>query len=249
MRFRARYALALVGLALAAAPPLNAQAPALVDTKVLRASESEPAHRHKGPFGWRHCVDCQRAWAKKRHGVDVPPPPSALPPGVVPAPASGHVHQGHCAACQEGATIVGPVMIVDSQAPGYAEVGGTVAGGSGFPPGHAWVGGSDPTPVGVARSGQPASLPMAGTSAAAAGPYDPSVLPSSMIPPQTALDMTSTRNPHVLRHMLGFGPRSGGGFRAARERKAREQHAAIAYDPPGQTVSELPASMVYGKGH
>jgi hypothetical protein len=41
-----------------------------------------------------------------------------------------------------------------------------------------------------------------------------------------------------------------GQIRRALEDKEREQHAAISYDQPGAKVSELPASMVYGKsGH
>ncbi len=43
-----------------------------------------PGHHHKGLFGWRHCTECQRAYAKARDGVDVPPPPSMMPPGTVP---------------------------------------------------------------------------------------------------------------------------------------------------------------------
>ena len=39
-----------------------------------------------------------------------------------------------------------------------------------------------------------------------------------------------------------------GQCRRAEEDKERQKHAAIAYDQPNAKVSELPASMVYGKG-
>ena len=38
-----------------------------------------PPHTHKGLFGRRHCVECQRAYVKAHDGVDVPAPPSIAP--------------------------------------------------------------------------------------------------------------------------------------------------------------------------
>ncbi len=78
--------------------------------------------------------------------------------------------------------------------------------------------------------------------------YDPSVMPSSMIPAQTALDGATNDRPHVISHLFGFGGISTAQARGPR-RQAREQHASIAYDPPAQPVTELPSSLVYGKGH
>ena len=55
--------------------------------------------------------------------------------------------------------------------------------------------------------------------------------------------------PHVISHLFGIGAATRA-YREAREDKAKQQHASIAYDPPAQAVNELPASMVYGsKGH
>jgi hypothetical protein len=51
----------------------------------------------------------------------------------------------------------------------------------------------------------------------------------------------------VISHLFGVG----GITRHAREARAdrqKQQHASIAYDPPSQPVTELPASMVYGQG-
>ena len=50
----------------------------------------------------------------------------------------------------------------------------------------------------------------------------------------------------VMAHVLGvpkFGAR-----RRAEEDKERQKHAAIAYDQPNTKVTELPATVVYGKG-
>ena len=52
----------------------------------------------------------------------------------------------------------------------------------------------------------------------------------------------------MISHLFGFGGITPAA-REAREDRQREQHASISYDPPAQPVNELPASMVYGKGH
>jgi hypothetical protein len=68
-----------------------------------------------------------------------------------------------------------------------------------------------------------------------------------MIPAQTALDEESTTRPHIIRHLLPVG----GITRRARERreeKKREAHASIAYGATSQPVTEVPASVVYGRG-
>jgi hypothetical protein len=135
--------------------------------------------------------------------------------------------------------MVGGPAMAGNYAPGYAAVGGVgVAEG-------------EPAPVGVARVGQAQwnSPRMAAAGARpGAGPYDPSVMPTSMIPAQTALASPSSTRPHVITHLLGL--RSI--HRPLHEKqlqKERERHASISYDPPAQPVNELPASAVYGKGH
>jgi hypothetical protein len=51
--------------------------------------------------------------------------------------------------------------------------------------------------------------------------------------------------PHLIRNVLRLP--DFGEHRRERAEKAREKHAAIAYDQAGAPVTELPASMVYGK--
>ena len=223
-------------------------------------------HHHKGLFGWRHCVECQRAWVKKHDGVDVPPPPSGLPASVANVPgsvvrgpaAADHGHGIGCSACQDGTVVGGPATVVESYPPGHAVSGGQVMAGN-YPPGYAVSGGNfapgvasiEPTPVGVSRSSQTrwnSSRVAATGPRVPAGPYDSSVRPSSMIPPQTALDPETTSRPHILSHLLGFDGITRH-FRESRDEKDREAHASISYDSTSQPVTALPASEVYGKGH
>ena len=122
-------------------------------------------HHHKGLFGWRHCVECQRAWVKKHDGVDVPPPPSGLPASVANVPGSvvrgpAAADYGHgigCSACQDGTVVGGPATVVESYPPppGHAVSGGQVLAGN-YPPGYAVSGGqvlAGNYPAGYAVSG------------------------------------------------------------------------------------------------
>ena len=129
-----------------------------------------------------------------------------------------------------GATVSGPVSVVESYPPGHAVVGGPALA-SNLPPGYAVVGGgepqmagADPAPVGVSKAGQTqwnnprlAKMPPR----AGAGSFDPSVQPSSMIPPQTALDNENTTRPHILSHLFGIG----GISRHIRERREDQERA------------------------
>ena len=76
MRIRARLVLGLYGVALAV--PAVVMAGPLGDDESMGMAppqmQAEP-HHHKGLFGRRHCVECQRAYYKARDGVDVPAPP------------------------------------------------------------------------------------------------------------------------------------------------------------------------------
>ncbi len=246
------------------APMANRYRPA----PVASDNEVPPPHRHKGLLGWRHCVECQRAHAKARYGVDVPPPPSFSPgmamqgqvvtaPGARCATCEGSVISGSVVAADPhapGYTVVGGPTAMAGEAPGYAVVGGNVAMSGA--PGYAVVGGAagagaEPSPIGVARSTQPqwANPRMAAYGARpGAGGYDPAVMPSSIPPAQDALTATGHDRPHIIRHILGLP--TLGAHRREQEEKARAKHAAIAYDQPNTPVTELPASMVYGtKGH
>jgi hypothetical protein len=271
MRLLVEVGLGLCGLVLVVPQAAKAGPPAPINPQSPGSSVRAPKHEHKGFWGWRHCVECQRARAKARDGVDVPPPPSTLPNGIIPGQVihdHGRDHAARCAACQAGAVVMGPVTLGDSTPPGRAVVGGpamassspagyAVVGGlataSSLPSGHAVVGGgavqgANPTPVGVSRASQFQGSGSHLTTAdpRMARPNDPSVLPSAMIPAQTPISDSQSGRPHVISHLLGVSA-IGRRQREERERKEREQHAAITYDAPYQAVKELPASMVYGK--
>src|SRR4051812_20586241 len=157
MSFLARFGLALCGLSVVAAPAARAQAPGSPYPANQPPAAQAAGHHHKGLFGYRHCVECQRAYVQAHDGVNVPPPPSTLPPGTIPgaavyqqgaaAPGSvvyqhGAAANGVCAACQAGEVVVGPVTYIDQGAPGHAIVGGQVVMGAA--PGHAVGGGAMP---------------------------------------------------------------------------------------------------------
>ena len=259
MRFLARLGLGLCGLALVTSAVVKADDPAAPPSNAVVPQAAQVAgHHHKGLFGWRHCVECQRAYAKKRDGVDVPPPPSTTAAAAMAGTiVQDQNHRADCATCQAGTVVSGPVSVVESYPPGHAVVGGPVMAGN-LPPGYAVVGGGgpgpagvDPAPVGVSRAVQSqwnnprlASIPPR----AGVAPSDPSVQPSSMIPPQTAVDTQTSTRPHILSHLFGIGGISRH-IREVREDKERDAHASIAYDNPSQPVNEVPASAVYGKDH
>ncbi len=253
MRVHARLVLGLFGLALAVpawvvAAPLGDGDPASEEV-----SPQPPPHPHNGLFGWRHCVICQRARAKAESGVNVPPPPSA-----VPAPVVAGVHDqvmlapgATCPTCQGQVVMAGPITIIDHSVPGYAVVGqpGAVAPGYAVVGGPAGVG-ADPAPIGVARNSQ---APWADPRMAAvrprpgSSPYDPAVVPTNLPPGQVALSGPGHDRPHIISHVLGL-PKLGQHHRE-REEKERQKHASIAYGDSSRSVSELPASMVYDKNN
>src|SRR5208283_1730605 len=113
MRFLARFSVGLCGLALVTSAVVKADDPAAPPSDAAVPQAVQVAgHHHKGLFGWRHCVECQRAWAKKHDGVDVPPPPStpaaaAMAGTIVP----DHNHGSPCSACQAGTIVSGPVSV------------------------------------------------------------------------------------------------------------------------------------------
>ena len=98
-----------------------------------------------------------------------------------------------CAVCQGNAVVTGPVLVTDAHAPGYAVVGGPGAMASADAPGYAVVGdvamGQDPAPIGISKSaqgpnaGSRMALQRSAGSAHRPEPYDPSVVPTSAIPP------------------------------------------------------------------
>jgi hypothetical protein len=138
--------------------------------------------------------------------------------------------------------------------PGYAIAGGTV-------PTPTLAPSAEPTPIGVIQNryafqyqgpgmgapGVAATGGPAGRSPGRRGPGagDPAVMPTSFAP--DPYDPIGHNRPHILTHLFGLdalGHRS----REERERRAREKHASISYDPLSQSrVGDLPAKMVYGR--
>ena len=212
MRLSARLVLGLFALVLAVpaavlAAPLGDDAAASVPPDM--AAQPKP-HHHKGLFGRRHCVECQRAYAKAHDGVDIPPPPELGPIAGTP----GHVHTaqaGNCLTCQGSVVVSGPVSSGDPHAPGYAVTTGPVTVAGAEAPGYAVVGetlsGPEPSPIGVSNSRQ-ASLADPRMSAMGprpgAGPVDPSVIPTGMPPAQETLTSPRHNRPHIISHLLGI---------------------------------------------
>jgi hypothetical protein len=142
-----------------------------------------------------------------------------------------------------------PVEVVNgANGDGYAVVGPGVPGdGTGF----AVVGGpsAEPAPIGVARGTtnswadpRMAAMPRR----PGAGPYDPSVVPTGVPQAPSPMSGPGHDRPHIISHMLHF-PKFGQHHQERLDRQ-REKHAAIAYGDPNEKVTELPASVVYGKG-
>ena len=237
MRFLARLSLGLCGLALVTSAVVKADDPAAPPSNAARAAgcSGGPVITTRVSLVGGIVSNASAQYAKKHDGVDVPPPPST-PAAAAMAGTIIHDHnQGTaCAVCQAGTFVSGPVSVVESYPPGHAVADGPVLAGN-LPPGYAVVGGggpqmagADPTPVGVSRAAQTqwnnsrlASMPPR----AGVASYDPSVQPSSMIPPQTALDTQTTSRPHILSHLFGIG----GISRQVREE--REDKSAV-HTPP-----------------
>jgi hypothetical protein len=247
MRRRSRLVLGLCGLTLAAPCTLRAWAGPADDgwaqagmpayppaAPMATPAPAAPSHQHKGLFARRHCVECQRAYAKAHDGVDIPPPPGY--PGAPGMPVQG------------GMIVSGPGMVHDPHGAGYAVVGPGVGEEA---PGYAVVGGGapgvDPTPIGVARATQnPWADPrMAAAHRPGAGPYDPAVVPSRIPPAPAAMSGPGHDRPHIISHVLPI-PKLGRHWQERQDRR-REQHAAIAYGDTQEKVTELPASMVYSR--
>ena len=162
---------------------------------------------------------------------------------------------GSCPTCQGNVVVTGPVMTADAHAPGYAVVGGPGAMASADAPGYAVVGEAARGP----RSGPDRRLQV-GPGALRRSPHGRDGRSSgrrwtlrSLGRPHghTAGSGRDARSrahnrPHII--ATCWESRSSGSRRRAEEDKERQKHAAIAYDQPDAKVTELPASMVYGKG-
>jgi hypothetical protein len=77
------------------------------------------------------------------------------------------------------------------------------------------------------------------------GPLDPSVVPTNLPPAQVALSSPVSNRPHIISHLFGL-PNFGQHYRDRQDRE-RQKHASIAYGQADRQVTEVPASLVYGK--
>ena len=119
---------------------------------------------------------------------------------------------------------------------------------------------AEPTPIGVMQTNYARPGMMPAGPAGAQGPGMANSIPTagSMKPGHSMNESgvnpapyqhksTSSANPHVIGHVLGFKS-LGADWREQRGRRKTEAHASIPYNNEGTTINELPSSMVYGKG-
>lgn len=193
---------------------------ALILPTAAPAQEPDASHGHVR----RLCPKClAKMQARGEFTGDVVPLVPPAPP-VASAP-------GGCVTCQ----------MAGGEAPGYASTAVSA-------PGYASVGGgtvisSEPAPIGVVRAGYQPGAAMPPASSLAPGHGAPNVGP--VAPTVGAAGLGPHRRTSVLSHLFfGGSPRMG----YARRQKMKERHAMEAYDAPGTVTTELPASMVYGRG-
>lgn len=219
MRYVSQLRVALLGVGLALAVPAAGWAGPPDDTCQTCQQKHKFLHKHtaRGP---RLCARCLEAQRQANGGV-LMPPPMAMPgtPG--------------CAGCQAHAMAMSPgmptMMMAGNMPPGYAVMGG------------------EPTPVGVVQASyQPAgaasSAPGHAVVGGTAAPGNPAAWAGSSM---NVVAPPRHNRPHVLLHLFGLrDPDSP--FAVAKER-AREQHASMTYGSYNPNLTELPASVVYGR--
>jgi hypothetical protein len=242
MRFVRRFRLALVGLALAV-PTSGAWAQGSNPVwQGSRAPTTQPMHI---------CPSCL-AKLQANGGAGAAPAVVAPPAVMTGAPVVMAGGDG-CAACQAqasnvvmppGHASVGSGNVV--MAPGYATVGGPA-------PGYAVVGGpvpaAEPAPIGVMGTNYQTAANGAGMPPGRASTVDPSGVDPALAMNgrySNTLSAPRHRRPHIITHLF-FG-RSLGSLRDEQIQRAKMRHASIPYgDGTAAPVTELPASMVYGK--
>jgi hypothetical protein len=161
-----------------------------------------------------------------------------------------------CANCMRaqqmanGGPLAGPPMLIASN-------GGCVsclpqAANAGMMPGYAMTGqpmpSNEPTPIGVMQasyrpaSGVDNSAPGHAVSGGVLSPNDPAAFTNGRY--VNTLAPPTHNRPRVLLHLLGL--RTPGSMREEWAAKAKEAHASIPYGPYRETLTEVPASLVYG---
>ena len=179
--------------------------------------------------------------------------------------ACAHSKNGVCPSCQALLAMPGAITVgapAAGEAPGRAVASNMPAPGAGNPAMMAARSGAmpavydpsstpEPTPIGVMQTtyAQPGAMPAAPSSVPTATSMQPGhAVAESMgaSPAPFQQKPTSSRNPKVIGHLLGFSG-LGAEFREQRAQRKSEAHASIPYNNDGTTVNEIPASMVYGR--
>ncbi len=112
----------------------------------------------------------------------------------------------------------------------------------------------EPTPVGVMQTNyaQPGAAPAAPSSIPTASSLQPGHAIAAAGPGANPAPFqhkpTSSKNPHIIGHLLGYSG-IGSEWRDQRAQKKAQAHASIPYNNEGTTINELPASMVFGRQH
>jgi len=225
MRVLARIGYTLAGLALLAPAAARAGMPVPANTQAKVKKKSVKAPK-------KLCAVCQY---KKMlaQGLRVPPPP--------PLPAGSPVRGEQCGECGALTAVVSSgklyrsdaAMVVADSTPGRAVVGG---------PAEYMAAAGEPTPIGAVAPRFAAAAPT--SLAPGAGPRDSAVMPTSMA--SDPITPGPSRRPHVLSHLFGVSA-IGRDWSERRERAKEEKHAMIPYGPQAAPVTDVPASLVYGR--
>jgi hypothetical protein len=264
MRPLSRMGLALLGLTLVAPSSSRAGLPYRDESFGGSAKSSHQEEYASRPL--HLCAKCQAKLQQGDPSVTMTPPPIPAMPGAT--------MDGNCTACQmadgSGLPVASPPAFGATMASGYSPSGHAVVGdpmpgpqttmylppgstmmSDSSTPGHAFVGGmpatAEPAPIGVVQTG---FRPAAGTPTpgamgpAGSSPYNPAVGPSGPAFSGPGA-FPGHHRPSVVAHLFGISGRNR--WAEAREAQRRSSHASISYGPNGQTASEIPASMVYGR--
>ena len=217
-------------------------------------------HKHKGRMICANCAKKQEAMPAER---------------IV---ACAHSKNGVCPTCQALLAMPGTVTIgapapapamsnAPAEAPGRAVVSSSpVPTANANAPAMAVYDPSsmpEPAPVGVMQAnyarpgampgGMPGAMPAGASSIPTAGSLQPghsiaAAGPAGASPAPFQHKNTSSKNPKVISHLLGFGD-FGAEWREQRANKKSQAHASIPYNSEGTTINEIPASMVYDRSH
>ena len=231
------------------------------------------AHKHKGKTLCASCAKKQEAamtgarivaCAHSKNGVcptcrtllEMPGTVTMGAPAAAPAmgeaPGRALVSSGVPAqAMPAGAQYAAQTAVYDPNAVAEPTPIGVMQTNYARPGAGAGAGGADGMRAGMSV---PASAMMMGAGAPGGVPTASSMMPghslneSGVNPAPYQHKTTSSSNPHIIGHILGFRG-IGSEWREERERKKSAAHASIPYNNEGTTISELPASMVYGGKH